>query len=144
MAELDPSLLIIIIYSVCLLRNREDFIRNEHFHFVTNMITPQHKNICPRNYEINKFGRPDFSYHFKLSLIDGCSGEEKSIYKDMHQFFQNEDPFEGRAMKIMIFVSLYKCYVPKLVKMGTEFLETKILRDDKRCQTITHSIRSTE
>ena len=44
-----------------------------HFHYMTNMATPSHRNLCPMVYEIYNFGRGS---HVHLS----DSGDLKKIW----------------------------------------------------------------
>ena len=37
-----------------------------HFHYMTFMVMPQHKNPCPRGLEIYKFGRPFLGHHYYI------------------------------------------------------------------------------
>ena len=58
-----------------------------HFHYMTNMATPQNKNPCPRGQEMFNVCRPLLGYHFFiLGLSDQCPGVEKKI-KKLYQFY---------------------------------------------------------
>ena len=51
----------------------------------------------------------------------------------------------GGSWNLQFLVSLpYRCYVPNLVKIGSVVLEKKMLTDDTRRRTPTHSNRSPE
>ena len=43
-----------------------------HFHSMTYMATPEHKNSCPRGHEIYNFGRPFLGHHLtnKIPFLD--------------------------------------------------------------------------
>ena len=58
-----------------------------HFHYMTYMATPWHKNPCPGGHEIYNFGRPFLGHHYyTLSFYGSCMGVEKEIFKEIHQF----------------------------------------------------------
>ena len=84
----DPSVVIITIckHLICLIHapvqpRREEIL---HFHY---MAMPQHKNPCPRDHEIDNFGRPFLGQHYYiLSLSDLCLGVEKKISKEILHF----------------------------------------------------------
>ena len=58
-----------------------------HFHNMTNMTTPLHKNPCPGGDEIYNFGRPFLDRHYYIhSLPDLCLWIEKKIFKEMMHF----------------------------------------------------------
>ena len=53
-----------------------------HFHYMTYMATPSHKNPCPGGHESYNFGIPFLDHHdYTLHLSDLCLGEEKKIFK---------------------------------------------------------------
>ena len=52
------------------------------------------KNICPGGHEIYKLDRPFLGhYYFILSLPDPCSGEDKKIVREIHQFYNFLSPY---------------------------------------------------
>ena len=58
-----------------------------HFHYMTYMATPSHKNPCHGGHEIYNFGRPFLCYqNYILSLSDLCLGVEKKIFKEIMHF----------------------------------------------------------
>ena len=58
-----------------------------HFHYMTYMATPQHKNPCPGGHEIYNFGRPFLGHHYYVrSLSDLCLGVKKRIFKGIMHF----------------------------------------------------------
>ena len=58
-----------------------------HFHYMTYMVTPLHKNLCPRCHEIYNFRRPFLVRHYYiLGLSDLCLGVEKKIFKEKMHF----------------------------------------------------------
>ena len=62
-----------------------------HFHSVTYMATPEHKNPCPRGHEIYNCGRAFLGHHYYiLGLSDLCLGVEKIFKEIMHFWELNE------------------------------------------------------
>ena len=58
-----------------------------HFHYMTYLVTPLHKNPCLRGHESYNFGRPFLDHHYyKLDMSDLCLGVEKKILKEMMHF----------------------------------------------------------
>ena len=58
-----------------------------HFHHMTYMTTPQHKNPCPRGHEIYNFGRPFLGHHYYiLGLSNLCLGVEQKMLKEKMHF----------------------------------------------------------
>ena len=59
---------------VCLGVEKKIFKEIMHFHYITYMATPEHKNSCPRGHEIYNFGRPflviiqQIRYHFWMCM----------------------------------------------------------------------------
>ena len=79
-----------------------------HFHYMTYMATPQHKNPCPGGDEIYKFGRPFLGYHnYILSLSVLCLGVEMKIFKGILHFhymtYMGKPPPQG-FMKFTVLV----------------------------------------
>ena len=63
----DPSFVIINILSLsdlCLGVEKKIFKEIMHFHYMTYMATPLHKNPCPGGHEIYNFGRPFLGHHY--------------------------------------------------------------------------------
>ena len=59
---------------------KEIFKELMHFHYMTYMATPKHKNPCPGSHEIYKFGRPFLGQHYyTLSLYGPRTGAEKNF-----------------------------------------------------------------
>ena len=49
-----------------------------HFHNMTYMATPEHKNPCPGGHYIKNFGRPFLGYqYYILELSDPCPSVDK-------------------------------------------------------------------
>ena len=66
---------------LCLGIEKKIFKEIMHFHYMTYMATPKHKNPCPRGHEIYNFGRPFLGYHYNiLGLSDLFLGVEKKIF----------------------------------------------------------------
>ena len=107
----DPSLDIKLntVPSVCVIcawEKRRIFLIM-HFHYITYIATPWHKNLYPRAHEIYNFGRPFLGHHYyKLSLYGPCPGENNKIFKEIHQFCnfypQITSPWRGEGMKFTI------------------------------------------
>ena len=58
-----------------------------HFHYMTYIAMPQHKNPCSGVHEIYNFGRTFLGYHYYLlSLSDLCLGVEKKVLKEIMPF----------------------------------------------------------
>ena len=75
---------ILSLSNLCLGVEKKIFKEIMHFHYMTYMATPQHKNPCPGGHEIYNFGRPFLCHHnYILSLSDLCLGVEKTIFKEM-------------------------------------------------------------
>ena len=73
----DPSLVNITLYIVCLINNweqrRKIFKAIMHFHYMTYMATPQHKNPCPGVMKFTIWVDPSFVHHYyTLSLSETC------------------------------------------------------------------------
>ena len=52
------------------------------------MTTPHHRNPCPRGHEIYNFDRGFLAhYYYIFSLSARCTGVEKKIFKEIHQFY---------------------------------------------------------
>ena len=59
-----------------------------HFHNMSYMTTPLHKNRCPRGHEIYNFGKPFLAYHYYiLGLSDLCLVVEKKIFLKKYSNF---------------------------------------------------------
>ena len=70
--------------------SREEDLKKKimHFLYMTYMVTPSHKNPCPRGHEIYNFGRPFLCHHlYILSLFDLCLGVENKIFKEIHVMY---------------------------------------------------------
>ena len=69
--------------------NRGDFKEIMHFHFMTYMTTPKHKNPCRGGHLISNFGRPFLvHYYYILSLSEPCSKVENFFFKRIiYQFY---------------------------------------------------------
>ena len=79
-----PSLVIITIYLVCLNNAWESREEIKHFHYMTYIATPLHKNPSPWGHEISNFGRPFHDHHYYiLGLSDLRLGVEKNIFKEI-------------------------------------------------------------
>ena len=79
----DPSL-VIITTDLCLGVEKNIFKEIMHFHYMTYMVMPQHKNPCVGGNEINNFGRHFLGHHkYILGLSDLCLGVEKKIFKQI-------------------------------------------------------------
>ena len=82
----DPSLVIITIYLVCLIygtpgSRAEDFKEIMHFHLTIYMAMHQHKNPCPRGHIIYNLGRPFLGHqYYTLSLTEAGLGVEEEIF----------------------------------------------------------------
>ena len=103
-----------------------------HFHYMTYMATPQHKNACTRNHEIYNFGRPFLGHHnyiHTLSVL--CLGVENKTFKEIMQIHHmtymatplQKDPLpESHTIsnfgKRFLVSFSYICYIPKLIKIG--------------------------
>ena len=58
-----------------------------HFHYITRMNMPLHKNPCTGGYEIYNFDKPFLGHHdYTLSLYGPCPGVEKNIFKENINF----------------------------------------------------------
>ena len=59
-----------------------DKVEEDAFHYITDKVTPQHKNPCLRGHEIYNFGRTTFFVHhcYILSLSDQCLWIEKIFF----------------------------------------------------------------
>ena len=80
----DPSLVIITLHLVCLFyaweKRRRIKKKKMHFHYMTYMAMPLHKNPCPGGHETYNFGRPFPGLHYYiLSLY----GPEKKIFMNI-------------------------------------------------------------
>ena len=65
-------------------KRRTFFKETMHFHYITYMATPQHKN---RGHEIYNFGRPLPGHqNFILTLSVLCLGVESNIFKEKCHF----------------------------------------------------------
>ena len=66
---------------LCLGVEKSIFKEIMHFHYMTYMTTPMHKNPCPRGHEIYNFGRIFLGHdNYILGLSDQCLGVEKKIF----------------------------------------------------------------
>ena len=66
---------------LCLNEKKKIFKEIVHFHCITYMATPQHKNLCHKGHKIYNFGKPFIGHHnniFSLSVL--CLGVEKKIF----------------------------------------------------------------
>ena len=71
------------------------------------MTTPHHRNPCPRGHEIYNFDRGFLAhYYYIFSLSARCTGVEKKIFKEIHQFYtfypKITSPLGGGVMKFTI------------------------------------------
>ena len=83
----EPSLVIISIYLVCLIYAWEYKEKNNAFYYTTYLATPQHKNPLPGGHEIYNFGTPFLGHPYYIhSLSDLCIGVEKKIFKEIMFF----------------------------------------------------------
>ena len=86
----DPSLVITTLYLVCLIYAWEQsrrFLEILHFHYLTYMATPYHKNPCLGGNEIYNFGRTFLcNHHYILSLSDLCLRVKKKNFKGIMHF----------------------------------------------------------
>ena len=72
---------------LCLGVEKKIFKEILHFHYMTYMAMPLHKNPCPRGHEIYNYDRPFLSHHYYiLALSHLCLGIEKKIVKEIMQF----------------------------------------------------------
>ena len=72
---------------LCLDVEKKIFKDIMHFHYMTYMTTPQHKNPSPGGHEIYNFGRPFLGHHhYILSLSDLCLRVKKKIFKGIMHF----------------------------------------------------------
>ena len=110
----DPSLVIITIYLVCLIyafEERRRFLKGiMHFHYMTYMATPC-KNPCPGGHEIYNLSRPFLGHHyFTLVLSETCPWVDKKIFfrntSILHLLPQNNLPFGWRSWNLQ-FLSPY-------------------------------------
>ena len=79
----DPSLVIITIYLVCLIHAWEyrRFLRNNAFSLYDLYGHTIAKNPCPGGHEIYNLGRPFHGhYYYTLSLSETCPWAEKKIF----------------------------------------------------------------
>ena len=97
----DPSLVILTIYVVLCMGVEKKILKEiMHFHYMTYMGTPKHKNPCPGGHEIYNFVRPFLVHHYYiLSLFDLCLGVEKKIFKEI-MYFHN------MTYMIMVFIAI--------------------------------------
>ena len=66
---------------LCLRVEKKIFKEIMHFHYMTYMATPEHKNPCPRGHEMYNFGRAFLVHHYYiLGLFHLCLGVEKKIF----------------------------------------------------------------
>ena len=98
---------ILSLSNLCLGVEKKIFKEIMHFHYVTYMATPQHKNPCPGGHEIYNFGGPFLGHHYYiLGLSDQCLGGEKKIFlrntSILHFLPQNYLPFGWGIMKFTI------------------------------------------
>ena len=77
------------LFYLCLWIDKKIFKEMMHFHYMTYMATPYHKNICPGGHEMYNFGRPFLGHHYYIiSLSDLCLGIENIFYEVLvHQFY---------------------------------------------------------
>ena len=72
---------ILSLSNLCLGVEKKIFKEKMHFHYMTYMATPYHKNPCPGSPEIYNLGRPFLGHHYYiLGLSDQCLGVEKKIF----------------------------------------------------------------
>ena len=112
----------------------------KHFHYMTCMAMPLHKNPCPGGHEIYNFSRP---FLVIISLPDPCPRVGKIFflkkYTNFTLFIAKLSPFGVKGHKITFFFFLpYTCYITNLVKIGKVVLEKKMLMEDTRQTTGTN------
>ena len=72
---------------LCLGVEKTIFKEIMQFHKLFYMITPLHKNPCPRGHDIYNFGRPFLGHHYYIhGLSDLCLGVDKQIFKEIMHF----------------------------------------------------------
>ena len=78
-----------------------------HFHFMTYIATPKHKNPA-LGYEIYIFDRPLLGHHYdKLGLFDLCQGVKKKIFTEiMHVHYMTYLATRTPALGVMKFTIL--------------------------------------
>ena len=136
----NPSLVIIIIYIVCLIhvrqQQRRQLLKNNAFLQNDSMTTPQHNNHCPRNHEIHNFGRPFIVHHnYIFSLADLCLGAEKNIHKVIHKlntFTSELSLLEVWVIRFFLFLS--PCLKNQICERFFQYivLEKKLTDDRQR------------
>ena len=68
------------LFELCLGVEKKSSIEIMHFHNITYMATPKHKNANPRSHEIYTFGKHLLGRHnYKLSLSVLCLGREENF-----------------------------------------------------------------
>ena len=56
-------------------------------HYLTYVVTPQHKNLCPGGLEIYNFNRSFLGYqHYKLNLSDLCLRVKRKILNEIMHY----------------------------------------------------------
>ena len=87
----DPSLVITIIYLVCLIYSmgveKKILKRIMHFRYMTYMTTSQQKNLCPGGYKINKISRSFIRYCYYIFSLTDLHLRVEKILKEAHQFY---------------------------------------------------------
>ena len=98
------------------------------------MATLLHKNLCPRGDEFHNFYKPFLNYHYyTLSLTEACPRVDKTIFKEIQQFytFYPRITFPwGGGMKLVFLP--YRCFMQNLAKIGPLVLEKKMFTNDAR------------
>ena len=73
--------------NLCLSEEKKFLKEIMHFHYMTYMPWPLHKNPCPGGHEIYNFGRLKLGHHNKILSLSGlCLREEKKIFKEIMHF----------------------------------------------------------
>ena len=75
------------LFDLCLGVEKKILKETMHFHSMTYMATPEHKNPCPWGHEIYNFGRPFLGHNnYIFGLSDQCLRVEKKIVKEIMHF----------------------------------------------------------
>ena len=105
---LDPSLVIIKIYSVFMIffsGSRETDIQRKHLQYTSNKVTPQNNNLYPGGHEI---------YNFDCySVCLTCAQKQTQrirFFNDLHKFYTYL-PGQG-SCNLQFYVFSYMCYIP--------------------------------
>ena len=120
-----------------------------HFHYITYMATPQHKNTCPGGHEIYNFGRHFLGHHnYKLTLSILCLGEERKILKEIMHFHditymakpQHKKPWPG-GHEIYDFRRPFLCHHNYILTLSVLCLgvEKKIFKEIMHFHFMTYS-----